>query len=154
MHLLGEFTTHGRKRCCYTYTESIPVLAHAYGAWVQTSAPKCESMGEERRDCDNCDHSETRAVNAVGHSFGEWVVTTDPTKTSNGLLTKTCTNDATHRETLTLLALSTTNGYTYKVILPATNTENGLGRFTYKVDGQTFTFDVVIAANETEFDPR
>ena len=55
-------------RCSYTTYTEIPKEDHAFGAWTQTTAPKCEAAGEERRDCNGCDHFEVREIAALGHS--------------------------------------------------------------------------------------
>lgn len=55
-------------RCSYTTYTEIPKEDHAFGAWTQTTAPKCETAGEERRNCGGCDHFEVREVAALGHS--------------------------------------------------------------------------------------
>ena len=46
---------------------AIPATGHAMGEWIQTVAPGNESVGEERRDCANCDHFETRELEALGY---------------------------------------------------------------------------------------
>ena len=55
-------------RCDYsTYVEIPSKGGHKYGEWVQTVAPGSGTMGQERRDCENCDHYETRDVVALGY---------------------------------------------------------------------------------------
>lgn len=45
----------------------IPDHIHTYGDWVRTVAPTCETKGEERRTCTQCDYFETQEVPALGH---------------------------------------------------------------------------------------
>ncbi|MBQ3192467.1 MAG: leucine-rich repeat protein [Oscillospiraceae bacterium] len=68
--------------------EEIPALGHSYGDWEMTVAPTCTETGEERRDCENCDHFETREIAATGHSYE--AVVTAPTCTERGYTTHTC----------------------------------------------------------------
>lgn len=52
----------------HTYTESIPALNHAYGAWETVKAATCEGEGTEQRVCaNNGSHKETRSIDALGH---------------------------------------------------------------------------------------
>ena len=54
-------------RCDYTTYVEIPAKGHEFGEWIQTVAPGCETKGEERRECANCDHYETREIEALGY---------------------------------------------------------------------------------------
>ena len=50
--------------------ETIPVLGHAWGEWLQTKAPTCAEVGDEQRVCANDpSHIETRVVAALGHDI-------------------------------------------------------------------------------------
>ena len=74
-----------------TYTSSATVnvvCEHVYGEWTQTVAPKCETAGEERRDCSYCEHYEVRTINKLGHDYEH--VVTEPTCTEKGYTTHTC----------------------------------------------------------------
>ena len=82
----------------------------------------------------------------LDHKYGAWAVTTDPTVEATGLLTKTCERDATHTVTFELPKLSEENGYTYEIVTPEDCVTDGMGKFTYAKDTQTFTFDVVRVA--------
>ena len=42
---------------------------HSFGEWTVSTAPTCTEAGEERRDCNNCDHYETRELAALGHDY-------------------------------------------------------------------------------------
>ena len=55
-------------RCDYsTYVEIPSKGGHKFGEWVQTVAPGSGTMGQERRDCENCDHYETKDIAALGY---------------------------------------------------------------------------------------
>ena len=55
-------------RCDYsTYVEIPSKGGHVFGEWVQAVAPGNETKGEERRDCENCDHYETKDIAALGY---------------------------------------------------------------------------------------
>ena len=78
----------------------INASGHAWGDWVETTAPTCTANGIETRVCANdASHTETREVNAKGHTWGDWVETTAPTCTAKGVETRVCANDASHTET-------------------------------------------------------
>jgi hypothetical protein len=90
----------------------------------------------------------------LGHVYGEYTVEVAPTRTTEGNLFAVCSRDNTHKDIVVLPKLSTTNGYLYEVIVPATDISDGKGRFAFVRNGNTYYFDVIITANETEFDPR
>ena len=49
---------------------AIPALGHAWGDWIITLAPGCDTKGEETRTCTrDHSHTETRDVAAIGHSL-------------------------------------------------------------------------------------
>jgi len=138
-------------------TFTLPKLSTSNGYTYAVVTPaKCESTGVGRYTYTKDGQTFTFDVTLeeLGHSYGEWNVKTNPTTTSEGELVAVCQTDASHIDTFVLPKLSTTNGYTYEIITPATNATNGLGRYTYVKENQTFIFDVVIASNTTEFDPR
>ena len=55
-------------RCNYsTYAEIASAGGHAFGEWVQSIAPGINTPGQERRDCNNCDHYETRSITGTGY---------------------------------------------------------------------------------------
>ncbi len=47
--------------------ESIPKTDHDFGAWGLVLPSTCTEVGEERRDCNNCNHYETRDVAIINH---------------------------------------------------------------------------------------
>ena len=47
----------------------VPATGHSFGEWTVSTAPTCTEAGEERRDCNNCDHYETKELAALGHDY-------------------------------------------------------------------------------------
>ena len=78
--------------CGYTVGgETIAVKAHSWGAWTQTTAPKCESTGVDTRTCGACGTSDTRAVAATGHvTWSAWTQSVAPTCEDKGIETRSC----------------------------------------------------------------
>ncbi len=77
---------------------------HTYGAWGQTSAPKCTTVGKEARTCSTCQKVETRDIKALGHNLGSWSQTKAPDCTNKGQETRSCSR-CTHKETRDVNAL-------------------------------------------------
>ena len=44
-------------------------LGHDFGEWVQTTAPRCTTEGEETRTCSRCDAYQTQRVAMLGHDM-------------------------------------------------------------------------------------
>ena len=63
---------------------------HTWGEWKLTTEPKCETAGEETRECSGCDKTETRPVEALGHQWGAWSETTPASCSSKGEETRQC----------------------------------------------------------------
>ena len=42
------------------------------GQWYETRQPTADTAGEERRDCQICDHYESREIASPGHNFADW----------------------------------------------------------------------------------
>ncbi len=79
------------------------------------------------------------------HIFGNWSVTETPSTTETGTLQRTCSCGPTHTETFTLPQLGEA-GYTLITNTPPSCEGTGSGTYEYTKDGQTFAFDVVLAA--------
>ena len=54
-------------RCEYTTYEELPAKGHTFGEWTQTTAPGCETDGEEKRACADCGLEESRVLESTGH---------------------------------------------------------------------------------------
>ena len=50
-------------------TVVVPATGHSFDEWTVSKAPTCTEAGEERRDCNNCDHYETKELVALGHDY-------------------------------------------------------------------------------------
>ncbi|MBR2889378.1 MAG: leucine-rich repeat protein, partial [Oscillospiraceae bacterium] len=84
------YTTHTCTKCGDSYVDSyVNPTGHKFGNWTVTKEATCTENGQERRDCDNCDHYETRTIKATGHNYKS--VVTAPTCTEQGYTTHTCT---------------------------------------------------------------
>lgn len=61
------YTTHTCS-CGESYVDSyVEAQGHNWGDWMSVAAAGCTTEGEDRRDCDACDHYELRVTNALGH---------------------------------------------------------------------------------------
>ena len=84
------YTTHTCTVCGDSYVDSwVNATGHKFDSWVVTKEATCTEDGQERRDCQNCDHYETRTIEATGHDYKS--VVTAPTCTEQGYTTHTCT---------------------------------------------------------------
>lgn len=82
----------------------------------------------------------------IEHSYGEWIKISDPSTSETGLLTRICENDENHVDEYTLPALKKNDStYTYTLIKEATCSD-GEEEYSILLDGQTFTFKVVLEA--------
>ena len=72
--------------CGYTYVLEYDhnLKPHSYGEWYTSLDPTCAAKGEERRDCENCEHYETKTIDKLAHTvvIDEAVA---PTCTATGL---------------------------------------------------------------------
>ena len=53
----------------HTKTETITAAGHKFGEWAETKAPTDKTVGEKRRDCENCDHFETAEIPMISYEF-------------------------------------------------------------------------------------
>ncbi len=75
--------------CGDSYTESIDMLAHAYGA--ELFAPTCTELGYTLHTCAHCgDTYRDSFVSALGHDWDEGTVVRVPTLLETGLLVRCC----------------------------------------------------------------
>ena len=88
---------------------------------------KCSGCGRYFSDADgkNEIEKEDTVVKATGHDWGDWVVTKEPTKSEKGSETRTCKNDASHKETREVPALEHIHSMTQVKYKAATCTEDG-----------------------------
>jgi len=47
----------------------VSATGHSFGSWKVTKDPTCTVKGQERRDCEKCDHFESRDTAALGHEY-------------------------------------------------------------------------------------
>lgn len=77
---------------CETYISGhqvVDALGHSWSDWTVTTAPGCETAGEQASTCAACGETQTQTVAATGHSYN--AVVTAPTETEQGYTTYTCT---------------------------------------------------------------
>ena len=109
-----------RKDCGETRTEPIGKLGHNFVAGTKHEAT-CDTAAYTEYKCNNSgctlSYNEYKG-NALGHDWGEWTVTTPATNTTDGLMTRTCSRDSGHTETVTIPK----GGHTFDTKNPTTKT--------------------------------
>lgn len=77
--------------CTQKKTETTqPATGHTLAGWETYTASTCESVGEERNECEDCDYYESRNLPLSDHIWDDGVVT-EPTCLKDGFTTYTCT---------------------------------------------------------------
>ncbi len=90
---------------------------------------------------------------STGHAYGNWKVTTAPTKEKSGELTRICKNNESHTEKFSLPKLDKGN-YVYSISKKAGCVTKGIDHYTYRKDGQEFSFDVEVKATGHKITPK
>ena len=101
------YTTYTCSRCTDSYiADYTPAAGHMPGAEVQENKVNaaCEAPGSYDAViyCTVCGSElsrQAKTIAALGHSWGAWERTTEPTCTQQGEDTRTCTRDASHKQT-------------------------------------------------------
>lgn len=140
------YTLYKCSLCGDSYKSDV-VSAKGHQSFVSSQgyAPTCEEAGmTDEYSCSLCNKviKASEKIFALGHEYGKWVEVTKPSKETEGLLTKTCETDKTHVLEKTLPKLNNQD-YGYEINNP-TCTSTGLETYVYKVDGQEFTYKVVL----------
>jgi len=63
---------------------------HSYGDWYCAQEASCSQYGQDRRDCEHCDHYELRQVPMTEHILGEWYTSKEGTCVEEGEETRDC----------------------------------------------------------------
>lgn len=85
------YTVHVCSICEDSYTDNyVDAIGHNWGEWVISAESTCVSAGEERRDCENCDHYETKSILKKSHDYGEYVSNCDAIFGEDGTKTRKC----------------------------------------------------------------
>ncbi len=86
----GAATCEKAAICATCGHEYASALGHAYGAWEETVAPACTTIGTKTATCthDGCNDSKTEDIPATGHTYTDLV--TAPTCTAQGYTLHTC----------------------------------------------------------------
>ena len=83
------YTTH-TCACGDSYVDTyVDALGHTWGDWYETKSPTDTKAGEERRECNKCDHYETNVLPALGQKDlinGTWCNLTWALKTTGNLV--------------------------------------------------------------------
>lgn len=102
---------------------------HAFGEWTQTTAPGCDTRGEEVRTC-GCGAEERRTVDALGHSFTSYISDGNASCQQDGTKTSRCDRCG---QTDTIPDEGTRKAHTFgewTVAAPSTCQEYGVERRT------------------------
>ncbi len=79
-----------------------PEIGHFPQGWSEFVAAGCETCGEERCECRNCNISISRVIEPIGHEWGEWKVVKEASETEEGIRERVCKRDPLHKETETI----------------------------------------------------
>ena len=136
------YTTHTCANCGDSYVDAYTsAWGHEYGEWYVSVEATCEDQGEERRDCQYCDHYETRATEAWGHEYGEWYVSVEATCEDQGEKRHDC-QYCNYYETEAISA----EGHNYaSVVTEPTCTEEGYTTHTCSNCGDSYVDNYVPA---------
>ena len=122
-----------RSGCKVTRTEPIGKLGHNFEKGTEHPAT-CTSAAYTEYKCANGCGATYNAVEdgaqALGHKWGDWETVTESTNTTAGLMRRTCKNDASHVEEITIPAGG--HELVLKSEIPATCTSEGKQTFKCK----------------------
>ena len=66
------YTTHTCCVCGDSYVDSyVEATGHSFGEWYTVTEATPTEPGEERRDCENCEHYETQEIPPKGYEIGD-----------------------------------------------------------------------------------
>ena len=130
----------------HTERFTLPKLSKTDYSYNVISEATCETDGEAVYiyDKDGQELTFKIVLKALGHKYGAWILTAEPSTTQGGELIRICDNNPEHKEVFALPALG--SGYSSHTVSSATCETEGLIRYSYSKNGQTFTFDVVTEA--------
>ena len=130
-------TVNGSKKVFCSETEcgnfkTVEIVAegHKFGDWYTTVEPKFNEDGEQRRDCDNCDHYETNRLPKLSESHtctftGTEEIVDEPTCTESGSKKIYCSHpDCNKFTTVSVDPKGHTEG-SWEVSVKATCTDKG-----------------------------
>jgi transposase-like protein len=136
---VGVETRTCRNDAGHKETRELPKLVHTHTLTATTAKATtctaagnsaywtCSGCGKHFSDADGTTEiaANSWVVAATGHSWGDWVVTKAATETAKGEETRTCQNDASHKETRELPKLAHTHTLTATTAKAATCTAAG-----------------------------
>ena len=130
-------TENGSKKIYCSETEcgnfeTVQIIAegHKFGDWYITLEPKFDEDGEQRRDCNNCDHYETNRLPKLSESHvcsytGSEEIVEEPTCTQSGSKKVYCSNPSCNKFTIVSVDPTGHTSGTWEVEKAATCTETG-----------------------------
>lgn len=85
--------------CQKSYRESIKMIGHEYGDWIEQTPATCNDEGKNKRVCTyNEEHTEEEVIPALGHNYGKWITDKSASLFSEGEEHRTCSRDVMHIE--------------------------------------------------------
>ena len=119
--------------CGKEKTETIPVIAHTYGEWAETTAPTCTEAGEKTQSC-TCGDVKTEVVPALGHTTDNGTC-----ERCNEVIGGTTEPDAPAEPTIVLEITKADFNSTSYAANNNTKTKNGYKYTSYQVMNQNST---------------
>ena len=120
---------------------------HSWSEWETETAPTCTTEGVKIRYCtaEDCDESETGeiAIDPNAHRYStDWHIDV-PTEDAAGSAYKLCDYNSTHRQNVTLPALSNQSAY------KSVETDGIVSRCVFNANGEDITFNAYDFSNVT-----
>lgn len=85
-------------------TTTLPAFGHSFtGTESTVKTATCTEDGSKTVQCKNCTETTTVIIPKLGHDWGDWVKV-DATNDNDGSWTRTCKNNAEHKETVVIPA--------------------------------------------------
>ncbi|MDE7264057.1 MAG: leucine-rich repeat domain-containing protein [Anaeroplasmataceae bacterium] len=136
--------SHWHNSTCEHKNLTSEMAPHDFGAWEISK----EDETIEERICVICWYKEYRSYSFEHvHAYGKWEVEQEPTLDEKGVLVRTCSLNEEHTEEKSLPKLNTRD-YTYLVSVESSCMTQGKGVYTYKIDEQTFEFDIDLSLSD------
>jgi hypothetical protein len=139
----GILTRVCKNNSSHTDTAILPTL-NTYGAYTYAiiTQETCSATGTGRYTYvkDNQAITFNVSIPTAEHEYGKWSVKIAPNSTRTGILIRTCVNNSSHTETLTLPIIGADTGYTVTITKEPTCFETGKTEYFYRIGNQGFTF--------------
>ena len=131
------------------------ISGHSFTTYVDDNNATCFTNGTQTAHCDNegCDATDTRVVTGskLKHEFTDYTSNDDATCKEDGTKTASCNHGCGTTSTIidvdSRLSVAHTPGTEVEVLVPATCTEEGVGRSFCSVCGLEFNPSIPVDAN-------